>query len=233
VAISVLDVRDPFAPSSVRGPRLPALSLVPAPPTASSTVAPRRLPLTVLAAGAIGILEAVGLMATALTGVDGVLNSPLRPEGWMIVLGLLVLAGWIVLCAGTGAALIDGAGRTLLVTLAYAEIALIALLAVLGATTALFAALPATLPLPLLVLLALAVPIGKLLLVGAPSAVAWVAAGPRPRERRRDPVTAHRMVATVTLGIIGLALGAVAVLSPVQAGDAGLGGTASTAVFPG
>jgi hypothetical protein len=233
VAISVLDVRDPFAPSSVRGPRLPALSLVPAAPTASSTVAPRRLPLTVLAAGAIGILEAVGLMATALTGIDGVLNSPLRPEGWMIALGLLVLAGWIVLCAGTGAALIDGAGRTLLVHLCYAELALIAFLAVLGTATPIFAGLPARFPLPLLVLVALAVPVGKLLLVGAPSAVRWVAAGPRPRERRRDPVAAHRLLASVTLGVIGLALAAVALLLPVQPGDAGLGGTASNAVFHG
>ena len=160
MAISVLDVRDPFAPSSVRGPRLPALSLVPAPPTASSTVAPRRLPLTVLAAGAIGILEAVGLMATALSGVHGVLNSPLRPEGWMIVLGLLVLAGWIVLCAGTGAALIDGAGRTLLVNVAYGEIALVAMLAVVATATPLFGTPPAGIPLPLLALLALAVPVG-------------------------------------------------------------------------
>lgn len=231
MAISVLDVRDPFAPSPVR--RLPALALVPDTATASSTVVSRRLPLTVLAAGAIGILEAVGLMATALTGIDDVLNSPLRPEGWMVAVGLLLLAGWIVLCAGTGAALLDGTGRTLLVNVAYAELGLIAFLAVVGVATPLFDALPAALPLPLLVLLALAVPVGKLLLVGAPSAVAWVAAGPRPRERRRDPVAAHRLVATVTLAVIGLGLAAIALLAPVQAGDAGLGGTASTAVFHG
>lgn len=233
MAISVLDVRDTFAPSPVRGRRLPALALVPETTTASSTVAPRRLPLTVLAAGAIGILEAVGLMATALTGIDNVLNSPLRPEGWMVAVGLLVLAGWIVLCAGTGAALLDGAGRTLLVNVAYAELGLIAFLAVVGVATPVFDALPAALPLPLLAVLALAVPVGKLLLVGAPSSVAWVAAGPRPRERRRDPVAAHRVVATVTLAVIGLGLAAIALLAPVHAGDAGLGGTASTAVFHG
>ena len=231
MAINVLDVRDTFAPSRARMPRVPALSIVPAAPTASSTVAPRRLPLTVLAAGALGILEAVGLMATALTGIDGVLNSPLRPEGWMIAVGLLLLAGWIVLCAGSGAVLIDGSGRSLLVNVAYGEIALVALLTVVGTATPLFGTPP--LPVPLLAVLALAVPIGKLLLAGAPSAVRWIAAGPRTRERRPDAVAAHRLLATLTLVVIGLALGAVAVLAPVHAGDAGPGSTASTAVFSG
>jgi hypothetical protein len=241
VAISVLDVRDTFAPPRVRVPRRPAL-VVAAPGstcTASSpgvvetSAAPRRLPLTVLAAGAIGILEAVGLMATALTGIDTVLDSPLRPEGWLLAVGLLVLAAWIVLCAGTGAALLDGAGRTLLLNVAYGELALVALLTVVGIATPLFAGLPATLPFLLLMVLVLAVPVGKLLLAGSPSASRWVAAGPRVRERRADPVAAHRLLATLTLGVIALALGAVAVLAPVQAGDAGLGGTASTAVFHG
>jgi len=245
VAISVLDVRDTFAPPRVRVPRRPALAIA-APasictasaPTVVETpvesrVAPRRLPLTVLVAGMVGILEAVGLMATALAGIDDVLNSPLRPEGWMVAVGLLVLAGWIVLSAGTGAALLDGAGCTLLVNVAYGELGLVALLAVIGATTPLFAGVPAGLPLPLLVVLALAVPVSKLLLVGSPSAVRWVAAGPRLRERRPDPVAAHRLLATLTMAGIGLALAAVAVLAPVQAGDAGLGGTASTAVFHG
>ncbi|MGZ4568062.1 MAG: hypothetical protein ACXVX8_04525 [Blastococcus sp.] len=231
MAVNVLDVRDTFAPSRARTPRVPALSIVPAAPTASSTVAPRRLPLTVLAAGAIGILEAVGLMATALTGIDGVLNSPLRPEGWLVVVGLLVLAAWIVLCAGSGAVLIDGAGRNLLVNLAYAEIALVVMLTVVASATPLFPTAP--LPLPLLALLALAVPIGKLLLAGAPSAAQWVAEGPRVRERRADPVAAHRVLATVTLGVIGLALGAVAFLAPVHAGDAFPGTASSTAVFHG
>jgi hypothetical protein len=233
VAISVLDVRDTFAPSHVRAPQRPALAVAPAAPAASLPVTTRRLPLTVLAAGALGILQAVGLMATALTGIDNVLKTPLRPEGWMVAVGLLVLAGWIVLCAGTGAALIDGAGRTMLVNVAYGEIALIALVAVVATATPLFAGLPAGIPLPLLVLMALAVPVGKLLLAGSPSATAWVAQGPRTRERRPDPVAAHRLLATVTLGVVGLGLAAVAVLAPVQAGDAGPGMTASDAVFHG
>jgi hypothetical protein len=231
VAINVLDVRDTFAPSRAGMPRVPALSIVPAAPTASSTVAPRRLPLPVLAAGALGILEAVGLMATALSGIDGVLSSPLRPAGWLVVVGLLVLAAWIVLCAGSGAVLIDGAGRSLLVNVAYGEIALVALLTVVATMTPLFAPLP--LPLPLVALLALAVPVGKLLLAGAPSAVQWVADGPRTRERRADPVQTHRVLAAVTLGVIGLTLGAVAFLAPVHAGDAFPGTASSTAVFHG
>jgi hypothetical protein len=231
VAINVLDVRDTVASSHVRTPRLPSLTIVPAAPTASSTVTPRRLPLPVLAAGALAILEGVGLMATALTGIDGVLNSPLRPEGWLVVVGLLVLAGWIVLSAGSGAVLIDGAGRTLLVNVAYGEIALVAMLAVVATAIPLFATPPAGIPLPLLALLALAVPVGKLLLAGSPAAVRWVADGPRVRERRADPVAAHRGLATLTLALIGLALGAVVLLAPVHPGDAGPGATA--AVFHG
>ena len=231
MAVTVLDVRDSFAPSRARLPRLPALSIVPAAPTASSTVAPRRLPLPVLAAGALAILEAVGLMATALTGIDGALNSPLRPEGWLVVVGLLVLAAWIVLCAGSGAVLIDGAGRRLLVNVAYGEIALVAVLTVVATATPLFTTPP--LPVPLLALLVVAVPVGKLLLATAPSAARWVADGPRTREPRPDPVVAHRMLATVTLGIIGLALAAVTLLAPVHAGDAFPGTTASNAVFHG
>ena len=50
-----------------------------------------------------------------------------------------MLAGWIVLCAGSGAALIDGAGRTLLVGVAYAEMALVAVLLVVAAAVTPFA----------------------------------------------------------------------------------------------
>jgi hypothetical protein len=234
VAISVLDVRDTFVPPRVRVPARIALVPAPnAPASATATAARTRRPLTVLAAGTLGILEAVGLMATALTGIDGVLNSPLRPEGWMIALGLLVLAGWIVLCAGSGAALFDGAGRSTLVGVAYAEIALVGCLGVGATATPLFATLPMGLPLPALVLLALAVPVGKLLLAGAPASLSWVAQGPRARVHRPDPVVAHRMLATATLAFIGLALAAVAVLAPVQAGGAGPGAPASDSVFTG
>jgi hypothetical protein len=221
VAISVLEVRDIVVPPRIR---VPSLRLVPAP---SATVA-RRLPVTVLAACLIGIAEAVALLAVALTGIDGVLDSPLRPPGWLLACGLVLLAGWIVLSAGGGAALIDGAGRRLVLTVAYCELALLGLLAVVATMTSLLAAAPGGLPLPLLLLVLAAVPVGKLLLVGAPSSARWIAAGPRVRERRIDPVTAHRLLATLTLGVIGVSLAAVAVLLPVH--DGGLNAPAS-AVF--
>ena len=68
--------------------------------------------------------------------------------------------------------------------------------------------------------MALVVPVGKLLLAAAPSAQQWVAAGPRTRVRRADPVQTHRLLATVTLAVIGLSLAAVAVLAPVPSGGA-------------
>jgi hypothetical protein len=209
VAISVLEVRDTVVSPRVR---VPSLRLVEAPATT------RRLPMTVLAAGLIGILESVGILAVALTGLDGVLTSPVRAAGWMVAVGLLLLAGWIVLSAGGGAALIDGAGRRLVLVVAYCELVLLGFAGVVATTTPLFSAAPAGLPLPLLLLMAVALPVGKLLLVGAPSAVDWMAEGPRVRERRVDPVAAHRVLATATLGLIGLALAAVAVVTPVQDG---------------
>ncbi len=202
MATSVLDIRETLA-----APR------VLAPARAAVEAAPRRLPLTVAAAGLIGVLEAVGLLAMALTSLDGLLSSPTRPAGWIVAGGLLMLAGWIVLCAGSGAAVVDGAGRKLVQTVAYAELVLVAMGLVVA--TALPVATPGNIPLPVLGLMALAVPVGKLLLVGAPSARGWVAAGPRTRVRRADPVQTHRPLATVTLGLIGLSLAAVAVLAPV------------------
>jgi hypothetical protein len=210
VAISVLDVHDTVVPRRIA---VPSLRLVAAP---SATV--RRLPVTVLAAGLLGIVESVGLLAVALTGLDGVVASTVVVPGWGFALGLVVLAGWVVLCAGGGAAFIDGAGRRLVVGVAVAELVLLALLIVVTTTTSLISAAPGGLPLPLLLLMAAAVPVGKLLLVGAPSAVAWISEGPRVRERRVDPVAAHRLLATVTLGLIGASLAAVAVLAPVHGG---------------
>jgi hypothetical protein len=210
MAISVLDVRDTFAAPRVS---VPARTTV-----AANETAVRRLPVTVVAAALIGVLEAVALLAMALTSVDGVLSSPTRPAGWIIGAGLLVLAGWIVLCAGSGAALVDGAGRTLLMGVAYAEMALVAFLLVLA--TAMPIVTPGNIPVPALGLLALAVPVGKLLLASAPSARRWVAQGPRTRVRRADPVQTHRLLATVTLAVIGLSLAAVAALAPVPSGGA-------------
>jgi hypothetical protein len=208
VAIAVLDVRDTVGPTAVR---VPSLRLVPAPSTTS-----HRRPPTVLAAGLIGIVEAVGLLALALTGLDGVLAAPVRLPGWLLGAGLLVLAGWIVLCAGGGAALIDAAGGKLVLAVAYGELVLLGALIVVATTSSVLAPAPAGLPLPLLLLMAVAVPVGKLLLVGAPSSVRWIAEGPRVRERRIDPVAAHRLLATLTMGLIGVSLAAVAVLVPAQ-----------------
>jgi hypothetical protein len=179
----------------------------------TTETASRRLPLSVAAAGVIGVLEAVGLMSLALTHLDGLFSAANRPAGWIAATGLLVLASWIVLAAGSGAALIDAAGRQLFLGVAYGELVLVALLLV--AATVFPMPIPGSLPLPLLGLLALAVPVGKLLLASAPTARQWVAAGPRTRVRRTDPVKAHRLLATVTLGLIGLSLTAVAVLAPV------------------
>jgi hypothetical protein len=206
MAISVLDVRDTFA-----APR--AFAPVPATGAATTATAPRRMPVTAASAGVLGVLEAVGLMALALTHLDGLFSAANRPAGWIAATVLLVLAGWIVLSAGSGAALIDAAGRTLFLAVAYAELLLVAVLLVVA--TALPVPTPGDLPVPLLGLLALAVPVAKLLLASAPTAQRWVAAGPRTRVRRADPVTTHRTLATVTLGLIGLSLAAIAVLAPV------------------
>ena len=208
MAISVLDVRDTFAAPRICAPARGTVA-------AATETASRRLPMTVATAGLIGVLEAVGLLSLALTSLDGLLSSPTRPAGWIVAAGLLVLAGWIVLCAGSGAAVIDGAGRKLLLGVAYAELVLVTMFLVVA--TALSLPLPVALPLPALGLLALAVPVGKLLLASAPSAQRWVAVGPRIRVRRADPVQTHRLFATATLGLIGLSLTAVAVLAPVPA----------------
>jgi hypothetical protein len=99
---------------------------------------------------------------------------------------------------------------------AYAEMALVAALLVVATVTPF--PNPTSLPVPALGLLALAVPVGKLLLASAPSALRWAAAGPRARVRRPDPVQAHRLLATLTLGVIGASLCALAILTPVQDG---------------
>jgi hypothetical protein len=222
MAINVLDVRDTFAAPRVR---VPALRLV----ATASTSSARRLPLTVIAAGGIGIIEAVGLLAVAVAGIDGVLTS-VRPTGMALALGLSALAAWVVACAGSGAGLIEGAGRRLFMGLAYGETVLVAVLLVVATVAPVFAP-PAGLPLPALALLVLAVPVGKLLLAGAPSARQWVADGPRTRVQRPDPVAAHRLLATVTLGVIGISLGALALLAPAQAPDGGPGAAASSVVY--
>jgi hypothetical protein len=219
LAISVYDVHGTFA--------RPRLALPSRRVAAAGT--PRRLPpVPVLAAGLLGIGEAVALLAVALHGLDGLLTAGSRPAGPVVALALAGLAGWIVLAAGSGAALIDGSGRRLLLGLAVAELGLVAAAGLVAALVTV--AVPAGLPLPGLLLLAAAVPAGKLLLAGAPSAGAWSAAGPRAVERRPDPATTHRVLATITLGVIGLGLGAVALIGPVDQ-QVRTGETASTTVY--
>lgn len=219
MAISVYDVRDTFA--------RPRLVLPSRRPVAPGTTY-RHAPVPALLAGLLGIVEALGLLAVALHGLDAVLSAPARPAGPVIALGLLGLAAWIVVAAAGGSSVIDGVGRRLLVGTAVAELGLVAAAAVLLPVAPV--ALPSGLPLPALLALAAAVPVTKLVLAGSPSAVAWVAAGPRPAERRPDPATAYRVLATATLGLIALTLGAVALLGPVD--DAvRTGETASTTVY--
>ena len=207
MASTVLDVRDTVAPAPVR--------------------TSRRVPVAPLAAGLLAVLEAVALLATALAQVDVVLASATRPAGWLVALGLGVLAGWIVLCGGGGAALIDGSGRTLVVVTASVEIFVVSMLGVLAVLLPSPAWLSGGLPLPLIFALAVALPIGKLLLSDAPSARQWVLQGPRLRARRPDPVARYRALCALTMGVIALGLGAVAVGGP---SDAGLGSPASSAV---
>jgi hypothetical protein len=194
VASTVLDAREtPRAPSPERG----------------------RPPAAVLAAAAVGVTEAVALLAGGLTGLDGLLLSPLRPAGPVVAVVLLLLAGWVVLCAGGGVLLIDRSGRRVYTAVATMEVALVGALMALALLTPLFDTLPVTLPLPALALLALGLPVGKLLLVGAPSVVAWVAQGPRAPARRPEPAVLGMRTRMVTLAVIGLALVTVALTTPV------------------
>lgn len=192
----------------------------PASGTAASTGG-RRPPASALGAGLLALLEAVGLLATGLTRVDAVLTAPVRPAGSLVVLGLLVLAGWIVLTAGAGAALVEGSGRRLVVLTSVAELGVLPVLGVVALAVPPPEALTGGVPLPLLFAAALAVPVGKLLLADAPSAREWVLQGPRVQVRRPDPVTRHPSLCTVTLGLIALALGSLALLGPVEAGPSG------------
>ncbi|TYP86211.1 hypothetical protein [Blastococcus xanthinilyticus] len=208
MASTILDVRDTLAPAPAR--------------TA------RRVPVPALAAGVLAVLEAVGLLATGLTQAGALLSPATRPAAGLLVAGVVVLAGWIVLCAGGGAALIDGAGRRLVVATSSVELLVVTLLGVLAVVAPAPSWLAAAPPLPVLFALAVALPVGKLLLADAPSARRWVLAGPRPRVQRPDPVRRHRVLCTVTLGAIALGLVAVTVLAPA---DEAVGTPASSVVY--
>jgi hypothetical protein len=193
------------------------------PPSAGPVPGRRRTPVTVAASAVIAVLESLGLLTVGLTSLDRVFGTALQPSGGLMAITLTLLAGWVVLCAGGGASLVDGAGRTLVVSVACGEIGLLLVLVVgglLGADGVPRAAAGplGALPAPALALLALAVPVAKLLLARSPSAVDWVAAGPRPRVRPPAAAPGHPVLRAVTLAIIGLALTTVALVgSPATA----------------
>jgi hypothetical protein len=222
VAISVLDVRDTVLPPRIAEPG-PALRLVPAPAEAAR----RRTPVTAVVLAVSGVVQGLGIVATALTVLARLLDSPQRPSGLLVGGGLVLLSVWVVLTAAAGACVLDGAGRRLLVVVSCAELGLCALVLAAGTLTSALDRLDTPLPVPALALLAIALPAGKLLLAEAPSTTEWLAQGPRVRELRPDPVTAHRLLCTVTLGIIAVALCATAVLVQPPSAD---GGTPTPAV---
>ena len=156
-----------------------------------------------------------------------------RAPDAVVVAVLVALAGWTVLSASTGAAVFDGAGQRLFVVLGRAEVGRRRRAAGRGrhdvpagprhrrpARPGARAARCSS------------VPLGRLLLAGAPATPRWVAAGPPVREHRGDPVVAHRGLCHVTLVVIGLALGAVTLLGPTGAGVGAPAPAAATAHCP-
>jgi hypothetical protein len=73
--------------------------------------------------------------------------------------------------------------------------------------------------------------VGKLLLTSVPAVEQWVSAGPRTREVQPDPVAAHRLLATVTLGVIGASLVALVALAPAQGPGDGAESAAASVVY--
>jgi hypothetical protein len=231
VPSTVLDAPRVAVPLAVR-------PVAPAPVAAAPVVGRtrRRTPAPVVAAAVVAVVESLGLLALGLTGLDRIVGMALRPSGALVAITVVLLAGWVVLCAGGGASLVDGAGRTLVVVVACGEIGLLLVVCVAGLLGAdgvwLVAAGPlGALPVPALMLLALAVPVTKLLLAGSPSAVAWVAAGPRPRVHRPAPAPGRTALRNVTVGVIGLALTTVALLGS-PAGQATTPSTAAVDTAP-
>ncbi len=182
----------------------------------------RRTPLTVLAVGALAVVQAVGLLALGLTSLDALWGEGLRPPGGLLAGTLVALAAWVVLVAAGGATLVDGAGHRLLVAVAVGELVLLAVLAVGGVADGVRRVELAgqTFPLSALAVTAAAVPLTKLLLGTCPAAGAWTASTGRPARAPRPPV-AHRRVRAVTLAVLGLALVTVALGGqPAPAGTA-------------
>jgi hypothetical protein len=194
----------------------------------AASAAPRRRPVAVVVLGVGGVLQAVALVAVALTCLTGMLAAEHRAPDVVIAAVLVGLAGWTVLSASAGAAVLEGSGRQVLVGVAVGEVVVVSVLLVVAATTSLLDGVTGDLPGPALALLSLAIPLGRLLLATTASTVAWVAAGPVLRERPADPVAAHRRLCAVTLAVIGVALGAVALLGPTAAPAAGPAPASST-----
>ena len=192
---------------------------VPVVPAARPVAARGPVPLPVVAVAVLAVVESLVLLALGLTGLDGVFGTGVRPDGAVVALALLALATWVVLCAGGGANLADGAGRLLLVAVSVAEVGL--LLTVTGAgllgveEVGMVVVGPlGALPVAALALLGLGVPMTKLLLAYSLPATEWLAAGPRPRARRPALPPRQRVVRGVTLGVIAVALTTVALAGP-------------------
>jgi hypothetical protein len=191
-----------------------ATSVLDAPLPTGAAQPPARRPVPVVLLAAVSGLEAVALLAGGLAGLDGLVAATPRPPGALVAAVLGALAGWIVLCAAGGLAAVDGGGRRLPAGVACAEVALVGALTVVAVAVAV--PLPLPLPLPALALLVLAVPVGKLVLLSAPSAPAWAAAQP-PRHRAWPAPVAHPRARLATVALIGVALTALAVSTPVAA----------------
>ncbi|SDC48989.1 hypothetical protein SAMN05660690_1632 [Geodermatophilus telluris] len=189
-----------------------ATSVLDAPLPTTPAVATRRPP-AVLALAAVCGVESLALLAAGLTGLDGLLTATPAPPAPVVVAVLGGLAGWIVACAGSALTVLEGPGWRMAAVVAGAEVGLLVALVAVGQSTALLDRLPATVPLPAAALLALAVPVGKLLLTSAPSVLTWARTAP-PRQREPEPV-AHPRLRVLTLAVIGLALCALAVTTPV------------------
>ena len=213
-------------------PDAPPVGVPPVPPV----VARGPVPLPVVAVAVLAVAQSLVLLALGLTSLDGVLGTGGRPDGGVVVLVLGVLAAWVVLCAGGGANLADGAGRLLLVSVSAAEAGLLltvtaaGLLGVGGVGLVGVGPLGA-LPVPALALLGLGVPMTKLLLAYSVPATEWLAAASRPRARRPALPHGQRAVRGVTLGVIGLALTTVALAGP-PAGPATVPDPASLGAAP-
>ena len=218
MAISVLDVRDTPVVARVLRPE-PALRPLPDRDLGCTAVPEplRRPPAPVVVAAVGGVVEAVGLVAAALTVLASLLQADHRPAGTAIGVGLVVLSTWVVLAATSGAAVLDGAGRRVYTWLAGVELVLVIGLLVAATFTSAFDRFTPEVPVPALALLLLAVPAGKLLLAGAAPTTQWLAQGPRVREQRPDPARNHRGLCVATLGLIALVLTVVAVTVPSPA----------------